>query len=161
MLVANNEGERISIDKWPKELFDFKEKEMESVFMSKYRILVIDDVRTIRLSLKMLFQKIDAEVMELDNAEELFQSTWRYQNMDLIILDIELPGMSGMTALVKIKEDKRWSDVPLIMLTSHASKVVIQQAIHTGIVDYIRKPFVGEELLNRVKKILNVPITEE
>ena len=73
--------------------------------MARYRVLVIDDTRVIRLSLKSMLEKIDAEVLELANAEELFQSSWRYLNLDLIFLDIDLPGMNGMTALIKIKED--------------------------------------------------------
>jgi CheY-like chemotaxis protein len=124
--------------------------------MAKYRILVIDDTRVIRLSLKSLLEKIDAEVFELGNAEDLFQSSWRFHNLDLIFLDIDLPGMNGMTALVRIKEDPKWTEVPIIMLTSHANPVLVKQAIHAGIVDYVKKPFVGESLLQRVKSLLNM-----
>jgi len=125
--------------------------------MAKSRILVIDDTRVIRLSLKSIFEKIGAEVLELGSAEELFHDSWRFHNLDLIFLDINLPGMSGMTALVKIKESPKWAGVPVIMLTSHADPVVVKQAIHCGIYDYICKPFTTEALLQRVKPLLKLP----
>jgi CheY-like chemotaxis protein len=129
--------------------------------MAKYRVLVIDDTRVIRLSLKSMLEKIDAEVLELASAEELFQSSWRYLNLDLIFLDIDLPGMSGMTALIKIKEDPKWTGVPIIMLTSMADPDVVKRAIQAGIVDYIRKPFLVETLLSRVKSLLSQPLAAE
>ena len=125
--------------------------------MAKYRILVIDDTRVIRLSLKSLLEKIGIEVLELGNAEDLFQSSWRFHNLDLIFLDIDLPGMSGMTALIKIKENPKWTGVPIIMLTSYADPVVVTQAIQAGVVDYVKKPFTSETLLRRVKSLLNMP----
>ena len=123
--------------------------------MARYRVLVIDDTRVIRLSLKSLLEKIDAEVLELANTEDLFESSWRYLNLDLIFLDIDLPGMNGMTALIKIKEDPKWTGVPIIMLTSLADPDVVKRAIQAGIVDYIRKPFLAETLLNRITSLLN------
>ena len=125
--------------------------------MAKHRVLVIDDTRVIRLSLKSVLEKIDAEVLELSNAEDLFQSSWRYLNLDLIFLDIDLPGMNGMTALIKIKEDPKWTGVPIIMLTSLADPDIVKRAIQAGIVDYVRKPFMAETLLNRVKSLLTTP----
>ena len=124
--------------------------------MAKYRILVIDDTRVIRLSLKSLFERIGAEVLELGNAEDLFQSSWRYHNLNLIFLDVDLPGMNGMTALIKIKEEPKWTNVPVIMLTSNADPVLVKRAIQNGIVDYVRKPFTSEALLRRVKILLNI-----
>ena len=129
--------------------------------MARYRVLVIDDTRVIRLSLKSMLEKIDAEVLELANAEELFQSSWRYLNLDLIFLDIDLPGMNGMTALIKIKEDPKWTGVPIIMLTSLADPDVVKRAIQAGIVDYIRKPFRAETLLNRITSLLNSALVPE
>ena len=123
--------------------------------MAKYRVLVIDDTRVTRLSIKSILEKLGAEVLELANAEDLFQSSWRYLNLDLIFLDIDLPGMNGMTALIKIKEDPKWTGVPIIMLTSLADPDVVKRAIQAGIVDYIRKPFLAETLLNRITSLLN------
>lgn len=129
--------------------------------MAKYRVLVIDDTRVTRLSIKSILEKLGAEVLELANAEDLFQSSWRYLNLDLIFLDIDLPGMNGMTALIKLKEDPKWTGVPIIMLTSLADPDIVKRAIQAGIVDYIRKPFLAETLLTRVKNLLDPPFVPE
>lgn len=124
--------------------------------MKKSRILIIDDDRTIRLSLKMILEKVGAEVYELDNAEDLFEVSWKFHNLNLIILDIELPKMDGMTALIKIKENPKWDGVPIIMLTSHAGQDFVKKAILAGVSDYVLKPFTAESLLKRVKPILSI-----
>ena len=129
--------------------------------MAKYRVLVIDDTRVIRLSIKSILEKLGDEVLELANAEDLFQSSWRYLNLDLIFLDIDLPGMNGMTALIKLKEDPKWTGVPIIMLTSLADPDIVKRAIQAGIVDYIRKPFLAETLLNRITSLLNSALVPE
>ena len=129
--------------------------------MAKYRVLVIDDTRVTRLSIKSILEKLGAEVLELANAEDLFQSSWRYLNLDLIFLDIDLPGMNGMTALIKLKEDPKWTGVPIIMLTSLADPDIVKRAIQAGIVDYIRKPFLAETLLNRITSLLNSALVPE
>ena len=79
----------------------------------------------------------------------------------MIFLDIDLPGMNGMTALIKIKEDPKWTGVPIIMLTSLADPDVVKRAIQAGIVDYIRKPFLAENLLERVKSLLTRTSVDE
>ena len=124
--------------------------------MAKYRILVIDDARVIRLSVKSIFEKLDSEVVELGNVEDLFQSSWKYQNLDLLFLDIDLPGMDGLTALEKIKQSPALAKVPIIMLTGHADPQMVRKAINAGILDYVRKPFTKETLLRRAGSILNL-----
>lgn len=125
--------------------------------MAKYRILVIDDARVIRLSLKSILEKLDAEVLELGNVEDLFQSSWKYQNLDLLFLDIDLPGMDGLTALAQIKQSPILTNVPIVMLTGHTDPHMVRRAISSGILDYVRKPFTKETLLRRAGSVLNLP----
>ena len=125
--------------------------------MANNRVLVIDDTRVIRLSIKTIFEKYGVEVLELGNVEDLFQAVWKYHRVDLLFLDIELPGMDGLTALEKIRRDPVLSKVPVIMLTSNADPHNVKKAIHAGIVDYVRKPFTSETLLQRVRPLLQLP----
>lgn len=123
--------------------------------MAQRRVLVIDDARVIRLSVKSALEKMDIEVLELGNAEDLFQSAWKFQNIDLIILDIDLPGMDGITALQTIKTDPKWVGIPVIMLTGHSDPKLVRRAVSFGVADYIRKPFTTEDVAQRVEAVLS------
>ena len=125
--------------------------------MANYRILVIDDTRVIRLSVKTIFEKLGVEVLELDSVEDLFLSVWKYHRIDLLFLDIDLPGMDGLTALEKIKQERALAKVPVIMLTGNSDPQIVKKAIRAGIAGYVRKPFTTENLLERVRPILNLP----
>ena len=124
--------------------------------MAQYRILVIDDARVIRLSVKTIFEKLGVEVLELDSVEGLFDEVWKYHRADLIFLDIDLPGMDGLTALDKIRQDKIFARIPIIMLTGNAEPQIVKKAISAGIIDYVRKPFTSESLLRRVRPLFNL-----
>jgi DNA-binding response OmpR family regulator len=118
------------------------------------KVLVIDDSALIRMEVKRTLEKYGVEVIELSNAEDFFQYLWRYQGLNLLILDIILPGMDGISALEKIKLTGAWQYLPVIMLTGRAERADVTRALQAGAVDYIRKPFAREELLERVEGIL-------
>jgi DNA-binding response OmpR family regulator len=126
------------------------------------KVLVIDDSALIRLEVKRNLEKYGVEVIELSNAEDLFQYPWRYQGLNLLILDILLPGMDGISALEKIRQTGAWSYLPVIMLTGRSDRSAVTRALQAGAIDYIRKPFAREEFLERVEGVLGplVPPSE-
>ncbi|TSA48596.1 MAG: response regulator [Deltaproteobacteria bacterium] len=78
------------------------------------------------------------------------------QNIDLVLLDITMPGMDGIEVCRKIKEDKKFSDIPIIMVTGLASHQDRVRGIEVGVEDYFAKPFNRTELLARIKILLKV-----
>ncbi len=82
-------------------------------------------------------------------------------NVDLILLDIMMPGMSGFEVCEKIKQDPRTRDIPVIFLTAKAEADSIIKGFETGGVDYITKPFNPPELLARVRTHLRLQLTEK
>jgi DNA-binding response OmpR family regulator len=75
---------------------------------------------------------------------------------DLILLDILMPEMDGLTALKALKDDKRYADIPVIFLTSKNDAKMEALSFELGVADFILKPFSGPVLLNRVKTILRM-----
>lgn len=69
---------------------------------------------------------------------------------NLILLDIEMPGMSGYDVIVKLKSDYRWSEIPVVFLTAQEGRDKEQQAFKLGAVDYILKPISSGVVLSRV-----------
>lgn len=118
--------------------------------MSSSSILVIDDEPQIRRVLRSTLSFRGYEISEAATGEEGVELAGKLKP-DLILLDVNLPGISGIEAC---KEIRRTSDVPIIMLTvrnAERDKVV---ALDAGADDYVTKPFGIEELLARVRASL-------
>ena len=75
---------------------------------------------------------------------------------DIVLLDMRMPGMDGFEVCVKLKENPRTRDTPVIFLTAAHEREVLVKAFEAGAVDYVTKPFVAEELLARVKTHLEL-----
>ncbi|KAJ3197803.1 hypothetical protein HK101_000701 [Irineochytrium annulatum] len=114
------------------------------------RILVIDDEPQIRKLLKVTLQAHQFELHECgEGAEGVIQAS--IVHPDLIILDLGLPGMSGMEVLRRIRE---WSQVPIIVLTAKDQEGDKIAALDGGADDYVTKPFGMGELVARIRVAL-------
>jgi two-component system KDP operon response regulator KdpE len=118
--------------------------------MSSASILVVDDEPQIRRVLRTTLTFRGYEISEAASGEDALEMA-RKVKPDLILLDVNLPGISGIETC---KEIRRWSETPIIMLTvrnTERDKVV---ALDAGADDYVTKPFGIEELLARVRASL-------
>ncbi|MEM8727048.1 MAG: response regulator [Pseudomonadota bacterium] len=79
----------------------------------------------------------------------------RKRRPDLLMLDQNMPGMSGVTMLRKLRGSSVYYDLPVIMFTAMSGHDDEQQAIYAGAQDFIRKPFVPERLVSRVARVLD------
>ncbi|EAX48428.1 response regulator receiver protein [Thermosinus carboxydivorans Nor1] len=125
------------------------------------KILVIEDSNIIRMEVKLILEKHGFTVLELNNAEDLLKHIWRYYDVDLLILDITLPGMDGLTALQQLQHDQHFAYIPVIILTGLSDRDTVRRAIAAGAVNYIKKPFAREELLERVQHALGISPLEQ
>ena len=73
--------------------------------------------------------------------------------VDLFLLDVEMPVMNGIKTLEHIREDVTYSDIPVMFLTSDASKDTVINAGKLDAIGYVKKPYVPQELLQRIEKI--------
>ncbi len=117
----------------------------------KTRILVVDDELSIRISLGDLLRRDGHQVEAADCAESALDSL-KTQSFDLMIVDIKMPGMSGLEMLERIKEDD--PDTPVVMMTAYGSINSAVQAMKLGAVDYVIKPFDPLEIGMLVERIL-------
>ncbi|KJZ90336.1 hypothetical protein ClosIBUN13A_CONTIG243g03826 [Clostridium sp. IBUN13A] len=119
------------------------------IFMKK-SILIVEDELRIRFLLRDYLTKDDFNVFEASNGEEgLF--VFSTQKIDLVILDIMMPVMDGMTMLEKLREV---STVPVILLTAKSEEDDKLQGYDYGADDYITKPFSPKVLIAKVKALL-------
>jgi two-component system, NtrC family, response regulator AtoC len=119
--------------------------------MRKIRILVVDDEHLIRWSLEQNLKKQGYEVLTAGNGEEALRLV-REEQPDLMLLDIQLPGITGLEVLEKVKEIDE--DIIVIMVTAHGGLETAVNAMRLGAYDYINKPFNLDEMAIVIKKAL-------
>lgn len=117
----------------------------------KHKILVVDDEEIVRQSLLAWFKEDGYEVDTAENADAALR-LFEKGKYSLILLDIKMPGMSGMDLLVKLKEYD--PDAIIILITAYASVSSAVKALKSGAYDYITKPIDPDELSHIVEKAL-------
>ena len=128
------------------------------------KILVIDDSHLSRVHVKLALEKRAYTVMELDNADAYFRCLWNYTDVGLILLDLRLPGMSGIEVLERMKEYACNAWPPVVIVSASQDAHTITQAVKLGAKDYLMKPFTEEELWQRVERhfgSLNEVVSQE
>ncbi len=120
-----------------------------------YKILTVDDSKTIRMIVKKAFKPYNCELFEGENGVEGLAIAAK-EMPDLIILDITMPVMTGIEMLGKLKAESDLKEIPVIMLTAESGKENVMQIVKMGVKDYIVKPFKGEQLIERAKNILKL-----
>lgn len=116
-------------------------------------ILIIDDDRGLRVSLSAFLEKKGYSTLTAATAQEGLEII-ENNTVDLVLLDIRMPGMDGITALKKIKEIN--SDLNVIIITGYGSIETAVEAMKEGAVDYVTKPFNLKELSSKIETSLKI-----
>lgn len=120
--------------------------------MSK-RIYITEDEEDIREVIRCTLESFSYEISAFENAEDCLEAAQK-EPPDLILMDIMLPGMDGITALKQLKTQRQTKGIPVIMLTAKSSEVDKVTGLDGGADDYITKPFGVLELAARVRAAL-------
>jgi len=122
------------------------------------RILVVDD-NPLNLALASYILKsvgyVVEEAIDADDARKLLRQT----TPDLILMDLALPGMDGLTLTRQLKADERLKNIPIVALTASAMQGDEQKALLAGCVGYISKPFNIDQFSQRVAAFLHPSAT--
>ena len=116
-----------------------------------FNILICDDEADIRTSLKIYLTSEGYTVSEASNGEQALAAVKNGEKIDLILMDIMMPVMNGIEAMVKIREI---STVPIILLSAKSEDSDIIVGLNVGADDYITKPFNSIEVMARVKALI-------
>lgn len=112
------------------------------------RILVVDDDKMNLRRTTLILDKF-YDVVRAESGKEALEKL-KEQKIDLILLDIAMPGMDGIETFEKIKEEG--FEIPVIFLTASGYEDDVMAAIRMGAVNYLKKPFLPNSLLERVEK---------
>jgi two-component system, cell cycle response regulator len=119
------------------------------------KILSVDDSRTIRLIVGRAFQAYDCQILEASNGEEGLAVAAR-ERPDLIVLDVTMPVMDGVTMLSKLKEDPELKIIPVIMLTAESGRENVLHIAKLGVRDYLVKPFKEAQLIEKAGRVVSL-----
>ena len=116
---------------------------------SEYKILIVDDVMSNVLLLKVLVTNEKFAIATASNGRQALEQVEK-ENPDLVLLDVMMPDMSGFEVAQHLKSNPNTADIPIIFLTALNSTADIVKGFQVGANDFISKPFNKEELIIRV-----------
>ncbi|MBN2533424.1 MAG: response regulator transcription factor [Spirochaetales bacterium] len=116
-----------------------------------YRIMIVDDDKDFRTVFREILEE-EYEVVEAANGDEAISKMRAPNIIDLILLDIRMPGLKGTEVLKKIKEIN--PDVFIVMLTGYSGKDIILESLRGHADDYLEKPLKVEKTLEIIKNLL-------
>jgi DNA-binding response OmpR family regulator len=120
---------------------------------SQTHILVVDDDLKILAILQALLIPWGLRVTTLSDPQKIWE-VLPVAKPDLVILDIEMPIVSGLELCTSIRNHEAWSDLPIIFLTAYSESNLIQQVFAIGADDFVNKPVVGPEIISRITNVM-------
>ena len=124
--------------------------------MTKKMILIVEDEPQMRELITLRLQLSGYEVATASNDEDGIKEMAKIMP-DLIIMDLMMPGMGGYELCWKLKTNKQFAKIPILIFSARAGDIDKAKGFQCGADDYMTKPFDGEVLVNRVKSLLKGP----
>jgi DNA-binding response OmpR family regulator len=122
------------------------------------RIIYVDDVNYALLSLKERLRNT-YEVFPTQSVEKMYEILDRV-NVDLILLDINMPEIDGYEAIKRLKDDRRYAHIPVMFLTAKRDRKSLVKGMHLGAIDFVAKPVSDDDLLECIEYHLNPELRE-
>jgi len=119
----------------------------------EFTVFVVDDDEPVRDAIGMLLDTVGLEYQTFGSAQE-FLDAYDSARRGALVLDIRMPGMSGLDLQERLIE--MGASIPIVFITGHGDVPMAVEAMKRGAVDFIRKPFRDEELLKRINEALEL-----
>ncbi|MEO6006213.1 MAG: response regulator [Opitutus sp.] len=126
----------------------------------RYKILTVDDSKTVRIIVRKAFKTFDCEILEAGNGVEGLALAAK-ETPDLILLDVTMPVMDGVEMLTKLKSDPALKGIPVMMLTAEGGRDNVLKIAKIGVRDYLVKPFKEDVLIEKAGRVIDLkPLSE-
>ncbi|HEX3662446.1 MAG TPA: response regulator [Acidobacteriaceae bacterium] len=119
-------------------------------------ILIADDRASSRELLRTVLQRAGYDVLEAEDGEQALAQA-RSGHPDLILLDLQMPGLDGFGVLAELRADPRFKELPVLALTASAMRGDRETILEAGFTDYLAKPAGPEILRETVARLLRSP----
>lgn len=118
------------------------------------RILVVDDDQMNLMRAKMILSKGGYEILTAESGEAALECVMS-QELNLLLLDIEMPGMSGIETLEKLRAMDKGAELPVLFITGTYEEEQQEQGKRLGVLDCVKKPFLPMAILEQVETAIN------
>lgn len=122
--------------------------------MKKGVVLIVDDMSTHLLLLQTILDEEGYDTIILEDSEKVID-TLNKNKVDVMLLDIMMPGMDGFKVLEEIAKEKKFSNLPVIIISAKTDSWSIKNAMDKGAFDYITKPINIQDVRNKVQSAFN------
>ena len=119
-------------------------------------VMVVDDAKDTQMLLEFDLSSAGYHVITADSGEDAHSKLTNSSNIDLVLLDMYMPGESGLATLEKLKSQDETKDLPVIMLSASDKEDEVVQALELGASDYVTKPYIAKVLLARIRTALRL-----
>ena len=131
------------------EILDIAKQLIKQSETAQMTVLAVDDDPKILEVLQKLLKHWGITIKTLAEPQKFWESLEEIQP-DLLILDVEMPGFSGIEICNQVRNHSRWSELPILFLTVHNQPEIVNQVYSVGADDFVSKPIVGPELVTRI-----------
>jgi diguanylate cyclase (GGDEF)-like protein len=133
---------------------DFTQDLLQSIESRRPVILIVDDNP---LNIQILYRVFAADhQVYMATSGEMALATCREKRLDLVLLDVEMPGMDGYMTCTRLKQDEHTQNIPVIFVTAHNDDQTETRGLSVGAVDFISKPFNTQVVRARVKTHITI-----
>ena len=121
-----------------------------------YNVLVVDDSSSIRAIVKKIIKMSGFAVAEFKDAADGVEalSVLNSQPVDVVLTDINMPNMDGMTLITEMKQNPALAAIPVVVVSTEGSERKINDAMAMGAVGYVKKPFVAKDIKQTLDAIM-------
>lgn len=122
--------------------------------VKKQTVLIVDDDDMMLQMAEYILEKdTDVRILKANSGMQCI-GTLQQEIVDLVLLDIQMPGMDGLKTMELIRKREDWKNIPVIFLTATSDKGTVIKASQLGVAGYIKKPFLPLDLVQRVETAL-------
>lgn len=130
-------------------------QQIETAPASVQRVLVVEDNAHTAYLLKFMLQRAGYDVLIATNGRDAQSVIDNVSPVDVILLDLMLPYMSGEQLISELRDNPAWQRVPIIVISGKVLEKDVVKALDLGANDYVTKPFRPHELLARVRRMIS------
>lgn len=121
------------------------------------KILVVDDSSTMRRIIKNTLGHLGyKDLLEAEDGAQAWNLMTKRDDIGVLITDWNMPNMNGLELVKKVRADKKFEDVPIIMVTTEGGKAEVITALKAGVNNYIVKPFTPQVLKEKLEAVLGI-----